>query len=53
MNNTNRSVGASEPPKSWLRENVAKPFMWIAVGFVACKVLDAYTENKKARRLTS
>ena len=54
MNNDN-NVGAETnvtPKESWLKANVARPFMWIAVGFVACKVLDAYTESKRTRRLT-
>jgi hypothetical protein len=47
--NTNNKPAPAKP--SWFGEKVGKPMLWIGVGFIACKLFDAYTENKRAKRL--
>lgn len=51
-NDVNSSVNSSETNGSWLKDKLGRPLVWMALGFVACKVLDAYTESKRTRRLT-
>lgn len=36
---------------SWAMEKIGKPVLWIGAGFILCKILDAYTEGKRVRRI--
>lgn len=42
-----------QPAKNWAMEKIGKPFIWFAIGFVSCKIIDAYTENKRVKRIAS
>lgn len=39
-------------PKETLGQKIGKPLMWMGIGIITFKLLEVYTENKKAKRLT-
>lgn len=48
------SEPTNKPPvtkESWMKEKIGKPLFWVGIGFVTCKLLDAYTENKRVKRI--
>jgi hypothetical protein len=50
--NDNGTPKSTTTNGSWIKDKVGKPLMWMAFGAIAFKILDAYTESKRARRLS-
>ena len=38
--------------KKTLGQKIGPPIMWFGLGMLTIKLIDAYTENKKTKRLT-
>lgn len=41
----------SKPKSTWMMDKVGKPIMLIGIGFILCKIFDAYTAGKNSRRI--
>ena len=50
--NVNGQEPAKQTPQITWGQKIGRPIMWMGIGFITCKVLEAYTEKKKAKRLT-
>jgi hypothetical protein len=52
MNGQENTQPPAQTQGSWIKDKVGKPLFWVGIGFLSCKLLEAYTEGKRTKRLS-